>query len=153
VRRAILILAAVALLAPSIAQAASCRQTPVADLEDVVLCPVCGTTLGLAREAPLAKRERALIKRLINSCHSKQQIKDELVAEFGPAVLAEPPDRGIGIAAYLVPLAAGALALAGVLAAFGRWRRREPQSQAAPPAQSLSRAELRALEAELEDLR
>lgn len=152
-RRLILALVAIALLAPAVAQAASCRQTTVADLEDEVMCPVCGTTLGLAREAPLAKRERALIKRLINSCHSKQQIKDELVAEFGPAVLAEPPDRGIGIAAYAVPLAAGALVLAGVLAAFGRWRRREPKSEAAPATRAVSRAEMRALEAELDDLR
>jgi cytochrome c-type biogenesis protein CcmH len=153
VRRFILILAEVALLAPAMAQAATCRQTTVADLEDEVMCPVCGTTLGLAREAPLAKRERALIKRLINSCHSKQQIKDDLVAEFGPAVLAEPPDRGIGVAVYVVPLAAGVVVLAGVLAAFRRWRRREPESDAAPPAPALSRAELRALEAELEELR
>jgi cytochrome c-type biogenesis protein CcmH len=152
-RRLILTLAAIALLAPAVAQAATCRQTTVADLEDEVMCPVCGTTLGLAREAPLAKRERALIKRLINSCHSKQQIKDELVAEFGPAVLAEPPDKGIGIAAYAVPIAAGVVVLAGVLAAFGRWRRRGPDSEVRPPARALSRSELRALEAELEDLR
>jgi cytochrome c-type biogenesis protein CcmH len=152
-RRLILTLAAIALLAPAVAQAATCRQTTVADLEDEVMCPVCGTTLGLAREAPLAKRERALIKRLINSCHSKQQIKDELVAEFGPAVLAEPPDKGFGVAAYAVPLAAGVVVLAGVLAAFRRWRRRGPGSEAAPPARALSRSELRALEAELEDLR
>lgn len=151
-RRLIVALAALALLAPAIADAANCRQTTVADLEDEVMCPVCGTTLGLAREAPLAKRERALIKRLIDSCATKRQIKDELVAQFGPAVLAEPPHRGIGVAAYLVPLAAGALVVAAILAAFARWRR-EPDAGPVPPPGPLSRTEKRALEAELERLR
>jgi cytochrome c-type biogenesis protein CcmH len=122
-RSFIALVALLTLLVPAVAEAASCRQTTVADLEDEVMCPVCGTTLGLAREAALAKRERALIARLIDSCRSKQEIKDELVAEFGPAVLAEPPDRGIGAAAYLVPLVAGAVVLGGVLLAFRRWRR------------------------------
>jgi cytochrome c-type biogenesis protein CcmH len=152
-RSLVAVLAALTLLAPAIADAAACRQTTVADLEDEVMCPVCGTTLGLAREAALAKRERALIARLIASCRSKQEIKDELVAEFGPAVLAEPPDRGFGAAAYVVPLAVGALVLTGVLLAFRRWRRQLAPADDSAPARGLSRAEARAVEAQLEELR
>jgi cytochrome c-type biogenesis protein CcmH len=152
-RRVIAVIVALAVLAPAVAGAAACQQTTVADLEDEVMCPVCGTTLGLAREAPLAKRERALIVRLIDSCRSKQEIKDELVAQFGPAVLAEPPDRGIGAAAYLVPLGVGAVVLAGVLLAFRRWRRHPLAPADDTPPRPLSRAEARALEAQLDELR
>ncbi|MEJ7716928.1 MAG: hypothetical protein WKF31_02815 [Thermoleophilaceae bacterium] len=43
------------------AAAAACPQTNLPDLEDEVMCTVCGTTLGLATEAPQAQRERAFI--------------------------------------------------------------------------------------------
>ena len=38
-----------------------CPKTTLGDVEDEVMCPVCGTPLGLATEAPQAERERALI--------------------------------------------------------------------------------------------
>ena len=67
------------------------------------MCPVCGTPLELATEAPQAERERALIERLVDDCATKEQVKDRLVAEFGDEVLALPGDDGFDLAAYLVP--------------------------------------------------
>ena len=88
------------------------------------MCPVCGTSLGLATEAPQAQRERAFIQRLIDHCKSKEEIKTALVAEFGDEVLALPDDDGIEIAAYLIPpailLGAGTAIFVGVR----RWRSR-----------------------------
>ena len=108
-------------LAPA---AVACPQTSLGDLEDEVMCPVCGTSLGLATEAPQAERERAFIRRLIDDCKSKEEVKAALVAEFGDEVLAQPGDDGFEIAAYLIPLAillgAGAVIAVGVR----RWRRR-----------------------------
>ena len=66
----------------------ACPQTSLGDLEDEVMCPVCGTSLGLASESPQAQRERAFIQGLIDDCRSKDEIKDALVAEFGDEVLA-----------------------------------------------------------------
>ena len=43
--------------------AVGCPETSLGDLEDEVMCPVCGTSLGLATEAPQAQRERAFIQR------------------------------------------------------------------------------------------
>ena len=80
------------------------------------MCPVCGTPLELATEAPQAKRERALIQHLVDDCRSKDQIKDRLVAEYGDEVLATPGDGGFDLAAYLVP------ALAMRWRAGPRWR-------------------------------
>ena len=118
---ALIALAALAL--PATALAAGCVQTTVVDLEDEVMCPVCGMPLGLAREAPQARRERAFIARQIAACRSKDDIKAALVEEFGPAVLAEPPRGGFGATVYGVPLVAGGAVLAGVILALRRWRR------------------------------
>ena len=102
----------------------ACPQTSLGDLEDEVMCPVCGTSLGLATEAPQAERQRAFIQRLIDDCKSKDEVKAALVDEFGDEVLALPDDDGFEIAAYLIPLAA--LLGAGTAIALGvrRWRRR-----------------------------
>jgi cytochrome c-type biogenesis protein CcmH/NrfF len=108
-------------LAPT--AAAACPQTSLGDLEDEVMCPVCGTQLGIATEAPQAQRERAFIQRLIDECKSKDEIKTALVAEFGDEVLAEPGDDGFEIAAYLIPLAALMGAAAAIALGVSRWRR------------------------------
>jgi cytochrome c-type biogenesis protein CcmH len=110
--------------------AAACPQTSLGDLEDEVMCPVCGTSLGLATEAPQAQRERAFIQRLIDDCRSKDEIKTALVAEFGDEVLAEPGDDGFEIAAYLVPLAALVGAAAAIALGVRRWRRARPAGPA-----------------------
>src|SRR5436190_19867372 len=93
------------LAAPAAAAAASCPKPSLADIEDEVMCPVCGVPLELATEAPQANRERAFIQREVERCKGKQQIKDELVAQFGDRVLALPPGKGFNLAAYLVPAA------------------------------------------------
>ncbi len=117
------LIAALALLVPAAALAA-CPQTSVGDLEDEVQCLECGVPLQLATESPQANRQRALIGRLVDSCASKDEIKERLVAEFGPRVLTTPDDEGFDLAAWVVPVAAllaGALAI-GLTAR--RWRRR-----------------------------
>ena len=57
-RRAAAAAAAVlALLAAApAALAQDCPQTTLGDIEDEVMCPICGTPLGLATEAPQAQR-------------------------------------------------------------------------------------------------
>ena len=123
-KRALVALIALAALAlPPAAVAAGCVQTKDVDLEDEVMCPVCGMPLGLAREAPQARRERAFIARQIAACRSKDDIKAALVDEFGPGVLAEPPRGGFGATVYVVPLVAGGAVLAWVILALRRWRR------------------------------
>lgn len=91
------------------------------------MCPICGTPLGLALEAPQAQRERAFIERQIADCRSKPEIKRALVAEFGEGVLALPGDESgdddLGdVLVYAVPALATLLALAGVGVAVARWR-------------------------------
>ena len=140
-RRALaLLVAAAALVAAPSALAASCPRTSLGDVEDEVMCPVCGTPLNLAEEAPQAERERAFIQRLIDRCESKDQIKRALVAQYGDRVLALPGDEGTSLGDVLVYVVPGAaVLLAGVAIAVGasRWRRRrKPAGAAAAPAAS-----------------
>ena len=142
--------ALVALALPAAALAAECTpKTSVADLEDEVMCPVCGTSLGLAREAPQAMRERAYIARLVRRCHSKDEIKAALVAQFGDGILALPDDDGFALSAYLAPLLA--MLIAGTLTglALVRWRRTGTRATSAVAAGSLAREDARRLDAEL----
>jgi cytochrome c-type biogenesis protein CcmH len=116
-------LAALALALALPASAAACPRTSLGDVEDEVMCPVCGTPLSVATEAPQAQRERQLIERLIDRCRSKDQIKQVLVAEFGGEVLALPDDQGFDLAAYLVPALVLLFGVGAVALAVRRWRR------------------------------
>jgi cytochrome c-type biogenesis protein CcmH/NrfF len=137
VRRAALLLAVLALGAmPAVAVAKGCPQTTLGDIEDEVMCPVCGTPLGLASESPQAQRERAYIERLIAQCKSKDQVKRALVAEFGDRVLALPGDEGdtsVGdVLVYVVPAVGILLAATGIAFAVVRWRRPRRQAGSGP---------------------
>jgi cytochrome c-type biogenesis protein CcmH len=118
----------VALLAFAAAPASALAAQPRAsfnDLEDEVMCDVCGVPLNIA-ESPRAEQQRQEIKAMIAKGMTKKQIKSELVARYGPAILATPEDHGFELAAYLVPIAAVLAALAALAIALPRWRRRRP---------------------------
>jgi cytochrome c-type biogenesis protein CcmH len=117
--------AALLLLAPGTsALAATCPRTSLPDIEDEVMCLVCGVPLALA-DAPQAQRERVFITRMVRQCRSKNEIESALVAQYGPRVLALPKASGFRLAAYLVPALVAAFAVAGLgLAAAHRRRQR-----------------------------
>ena len=96
--------------------------TSLADIEDEVMCPICGTTLQLS-QSPQAERQRAFIQELIAEGATKDEVKDALVAEYGPEVLATPETEGFDLAAWLVPAAAIVLAAIAILFGLRRWRR------------------------------
>lgn len=129
-RLAALALAAALVGAPAVASAQSCPQTTLADIENEVMCPVCGTPLALATEAPQAQRQRAYIERQIADCRSKDEIKQALVAQFGGSVLALPGDGdedGVGdVLVYVIPALGLVLALGAIALAVVRWRGRKP---------------------------
>jgi cytochrome c-type biogenesis protein CcmH/NrfF len=97
-------------------------QTDLADIEDEVMCPICGTALGLS-ESPQADREREFIRSLIAEGRTKDEIKDALVAEYGEEVLAVPESEGFDLAAWLVPGIAILIAAVAIAVGLRRWRR------------------------------
>lgn len=111
---------------------ASAAPPNAADLEAELVCPVCETTLDQST-APVAQRMKAFIRVRIAAGDSEQEIKDALVAEFGPGVLAEPPGGGFGLLAWLLPLGAVAGAAVVVALLIRRWTRRAPAASAEEP--------------------
>jgi cytochrome c-type biogenesis protein CcmH len=101
---------------------AATPQTTINDVEDEVMCPICGTLLELA-ESPQAQRERVFVKRLIAQGRTKAEIKDALVAQYGRRVLALPGGSGFDLSAYLVPAIAFVLAAIALALGVRRWRR------------------------------
>lgn len=157
---ALVAMLAVASLAAPLAQAENDASPPLgqpgkpgaraslADIEDEVMCPICGTALNLS-QSPQAERERAFIRRLINRGRSKEEIKDALVGEFGPEVLATPGSEGFDLVAWVVPGAG--IVLAAIALGFGvrGWRRRSRGGGAEQPEPALDPAEQERLSSDL----
>jgi cytochrome c-type biogenesis protein CcmH len=129
VRARVLCALLVALAVAPAALASESRPTQ-ADLEDEVICPTCQTTVDQS-DAPIARRIKQFIAARIAAGDSKREIKDALVAQFGPRVLASPPKRGFSLLAWLLP-PLGLVAAAGVVGLLAwRWsRRRGPDEEA-----------------------
>ena len=115
----------VAVVSLALAGPAAAACPTLADLEGEVMCPQCKTTLDQS-DAPVARDIKRFIRERADACVPEGQIKDELVAQFGPAVLAAPPRKGFHWLAWLLPLA-GLLAGAVVVSMLvWRWSRRRP---------------------------
>ncbi len=96
------------------------------------MCTICGTLLAES-DSPQADRERALIRRLIDRGETKDEIKDALVAQYGPRVLATPSGHGFDLAAWIVPGLLIALAIAGLAVGATRLARRSRPPDPPPP--------------------
>jgi len=122
------LVAAACVLGAIAAGAAAAAPPNAADLEAELVCPVCETTLDQST-APVAERMKTFIRVRIAAGDSEDEIKDALVAQFGPGVLAEPPGGGFGLLAWLLPLVglvAGAIAVGLLVRA---WSRRAPPAE------------------------
>lgn len=124
-------------LAVGVPSALACNSHPsLAGMEGQLMCPTCKEPLDQS-DAPAANRIRVFVGNRIAAGDTDCQIRDKLVAQFGPEVLAAPPASGFGLLAWVIPLVAliGGGAVIGVLA--WRWSRaREPTRAAGAPEQN-----------------
>jgi cytochrome c-type biogenesis protein CcmH len=133
------VVAAALVLAGSAFGACAKPKTSLAKLEGEVMCPLCHTTLDQSNSVEAHKIE-AFIAARIASCESEQQIKDELIVNWGTAILAAPPRKGFDLLAWWLPL--GGIIVGAVLVGFGawRWRRtRGPDDEPEPDAETEQR--------------
>jgi cytochrome c-type biogenesis protein CcmH len=108
-------------LEPTVAVAAGLR-TILNEIEEEVMCPVCGTLLALA-ESPQATREKAFVEKLAKEGKNKDEIKQALVNQYGDAVLALPKSSGFSLSAYVVPIVAFVVAVILLALAIWKWRK------------------------------
>jgi cytochrome c-type biogenesis protein CcmH len=138
-------------VAAGLALAATAAAAPSpADLEAELVCPTCDTTLDQSN-APVAQRMKQIIRLHIAAGWTEEEIKADLVDQFGPGVLAEPPKSGFDLLAWLLPLGllvAGALGVG--IVAWGWSRRREPRDDGEEPPGRLDPELEQRLDAELE---
>jgi cytochrome c-type biogenesis protein CcmH len=116
---ALAIVAALLTIALPTYAAAESLRTILNEIEEEVMCPVCGTLLGLA-ESPQATREKAFVEKLAKEGKNKDEIKQALVNQYGDAVLALPKSTGFNLSAYVVPIVGFVVAV--ILLGFGVWK-------------------------------
>jgi cytochrome c-type biogenesis protein CcmH/NrfF len=96
------------------------------------MCPVCGTTLDQS-SSPAAQQIKRVIASRIAAGDTKSQIKNQLVTEYGDAILAAPQHKGFGLLAWWLPIAGIIAAAAIVGAGAWRWSRHREPLLAGPP--------------------
>lgn len=147
--RLLILLAATLCLAPATALGAT-PKTSLIDVEDEVMCISCNVALNIA-ESPQAYAQRQEIQRLIDQGLTKDEVKDQLVEQYGKRVLALPEGDGFDITVYLVPIAVVVALLATLAVLVPRWRRRGPDDRddAGAPPPPLDAVDTARLDAEL----
>jgi cytochrome c-type biogenesis protein CcmH/NrfF len=120
------------------------------DVEDEVMCDTCNVPLNVA-DSDRADQERKVIRDLIAKGLTKDQIKAELKARYGPSILATPEDRGFSFAVWWVPVAAAVALMALIATLLSRWRRSPPDDGGDAPesGRELTAGEARRLEQDL----
>lgn len=127
-RAAWLAVAAVAVVAAVVAATSSrppaTESERAYELKQNTLCPVCDGQSVLESNAPAAAAMRRQIDLWVDEGRSDTQIRADLAAVYGDDVNALPPGEGVGILVWALPVAAFAVASAGLWAATRRWRAR-----------------------------
>jgi len=137
-------------LAPATASAAPTPRASLTDIESDVMCTSCREPLEVA-QSPQADSERAYIRGLIAQGENKQQILQNLVAQYGPSVLGKPPAHGFNLTVYILPPAMLIVGAAILFVTLPRWRRRTraAAAQPAPDLKPLDPSEARRLDEDL----
>ncbi len=143
----LLVVAVLALaLAPAAAAACAHPRASLASLEGQVMCPICHTTLDQS-DSTEALRIEAYIRARIARCETAGQIKQELVAQFGPRILAEPQHKGFDLLAWWLPI--GGVIAGAIVIPIGVWRWTRTREPATANAGALDPALERRVDEEL----
>jgi cytochrome c-type biogenesis protein CcmH len=99
-------------------------------LEAELIAPCCWTQQVSVHSSPAADKVRADVRARLASGQTHQQILDAYVAEYGQAILVEPPARGSNLALYVVPPIAFAATAALLVVVVRRFSRRSAAASA-----------------------
>ena len=118
------------------------------ELESQLMCVACHESLAVA-QSPESFSERQYIRDLIAQGESAAEIKRNMVAQYGQAVLAVPPAQGFNLVVYVLPPVIVALGILLLALTVPRWRRRTRQQTPATGAPPLTAEDTRRLNDDL----
>jgi cytochrome c-type biogenesis protein CcmH/NrfF len=95
----------------------------VRDIAATIKCPTCRSQSVAGSDSAAARAIRTDIARRVSDGESADQIRAAVAATYGEDVLLTPPRSGVAGLVWILPVIALVLGLAGVSAAFARWRR------------------------------
>lgn len=87
-----------------------------------VKCPQCRSQSALDSDSRAAVAIRTEIARRVESGEGDDEIRSYLVSKYGEDILLNPPRSGLASLVWVLPVAGLVLAVAGLAAAFLRWR-------------------------------
>lgn len=149
----LLVLAAVAAAAGPVSPASAApvkQHATVEQMYDLLMCVGCHESLNVA-ESPQSYAERAQVRQYVAQGLTVKQIENRMVAQYGPAVLAQPPKHGFSLLVYIVPPVVVLVGIALLLYTVPRWRRRTVAARAAAAASDGSKPTLSVEESERVD--
>jgi cytochrome c-type biogenesis protein CcmH len=117
-------------------------QDRVSSISRTVKCPVCSGESVAESNAPASQEIRRDIALRVQEGQTDNQIRSYYVARYGQAILLTPSASGINALVWILPVAALAVALAGLVIVFRRWSD-EPVETASDDDRALVDAALR----------
>lgn len=102
--------------------ASASEEERVRDIAATLKCPTCRSQSVAGSDSPAAKAIRAEITRRVEDGQSADEIRAAISASYDDVQLI-PSRSGVEGLVWVLPVVALVLALAGLTAAFARWRR------------------------------
>ncbi len=140
-RRAVVVLLfCLALMVP----AAQAQEAPTPTLDQIqsvareLYCPLCNGVRLDNCELQACIQMRQVISVRLAAGASKEQIKDEFVAQYGPVVLGEPPREGLNWLIWLLPAAALIGGSIWIIRSLRGWTKAPAAAPAGPRAAAAS---------------
>lgn len=104
--------------------AASAEKPTLQEMESIVMCPSCGTTIDRSN-SPAADRMRSYVSQRIADGWTRDEIIAGVIDEYGGdgSVIAATPATTSGRAVWFAPLVLAGLVIACGVISLRRWKR------------------------------
>jgi cytochrome c-type biogenesis protein CcmH len=96
------------------------------EIASTMKCPVCRSQSVADSDVAAARSIRTEISRRIEQGEGDDEIRDAIASTYGDDLQLTPSRNGFAGLVWILPVVALVLALAGLTAAFARWRRMSP---------------------------
>jgi cytochrome c-type biogenesis protein CcmH len=139
---------------PTVAAAAQVRErATVQGMYNDLMCVLCHESLAVAQSAE-SYQERSLVRGFVAQGLTKKQIENRMVAQYGPAVLAQPPKHGFSLLIYIIPPVVVVMGILLLFYTVPRWRRKSAAARDAadvPEEPAITEQETERLDKELSE--